>query len=246
MWVRINDSKFHPQFVTIPDNGNGVAGDGDLWEVTKAMAFGCMTTISHDGSICCYNEGYLQWCSCLADEFCLLRHKSFVLLPFQEKSTPVIPWDTLVKKQAVSVNWAPEKFVMVDSNNLGSDFKDWNFTNDSTYIAGDLMGQKVGADSGSIWLVHWPTNTWTKVLGTSKDTLLGFGSVWIDKSVGTIAPTPGIRTVHRAAPTLDNRYMVDIRGRIVSNPASGMSKLTPGIYYTVAPGGVMRRIVVGR
>jgi hypothetical protein len=37
--------------------------------------------------------------------------------------------------------------------------------------------------------------------------------------------------------------VVDIRGRIVPN-AKAAQKLVPGIYYTVAQDGVMRRVVV--
>jgi hypothetical protein len=244
MWTRLDDSRFGPQFITIPTIG--VAGDANFWKHTNPPSWGCMTTMSHDGSMCCFNAGYDQWCACLADEFCLLRHKSFVVLPFQEQTAPSVGWDsTLLKIRAFSVNWAPPQYVFVDSNNLGSDFKGWNYTNDSSYMAGDLMGQKVGADSGSIWLVHWPSNTWTKILSLDAAHLLAFPSVWIDRTVNTIAPLRGNRGEHPTDPSLGIRYIVDTKGRIVSSSGTARN-LSPGVYYAAVPGKVMRRIVVGR
>jgi hypothetical protein len=133
----------------------------------------------------------------------------------------------------------------LDTNNLGSDVKGWCYTNDTTYLAGDAMGQKIGADSGTIWLVHYPTNTWTRILRMDAANRLAFPAVWIDKSVNTIAPLPGNRSGYRVGPSQGSRYIVDIKGRIVSN-ATGAPKLIQGVYYVAARDGVMKRIIVGR
>jgi hypothetical protein len=239
MWTRVDDAHNGPKFITLP--GSGSATDASFWTPTTFPSYGCMCTITRDGSLCVFNAGYDQWCTCLADEFCLLRHKSFVVLPFQLNTAPSIRWDTLLHR-ATSINWTPAQYVMSDTNNLGSDAKGWNFTSDSTYLAGDLYGNKVGADSGTIWLVHWPSNTWTKILSLNGG-CLAFSSVWINKT-NAIAPRSGIHALNRAVPS-KGAAMVDIRGRIVSN--GGMSpKLIPGVYYTVSQGGVMKRIVIGR
>jgi hypothetical protein len=256
MFARVSDSHFGVKMITIPNNGNGTATEANFYVPAgnDYPSWGCKVSISHNGSIVCYNAGYDQWCGCLADEFCLLRHKSVVLLPFQESTAPSVGWQAvLLKTRAISINWAPAKFLLLnpkdsthglDTNNLGSDVKGWCYTNDSTYIVGDAMGQKIGADSGTIWLVHYPTNTWTRILRVDAANRLAFPAVWIDKSVSTIAPFPMNRLEYRTVPSQGNS-MIDIRGRIVSN-ALIAQKLPSGVYYTVAPDGVMKRIMVGR
>src|SRR5271157_5494289 len=90
-FTRINSAGYDgPKFVTIP--ASGVANTANFWVPTVNPAIGCKCTMSHDGRICCYNPGYEQWCGCIADEFCLLRHKSFALLPFQETTAPTMSW----------------------------------------------------------------------------------------------------------------------------------------------------------
>jgi hypothetical protein len=177
-----------------------------------------------------------------------------VLLPFQESTAPSVGWQAVIlKTRAISINWAPANFLLLnpkdsthglDTNNLGSDVKGWCYTNDSTYIVGDAMGQKIGADSGTIWLVHYPTNTWTRILRVDAANRLAFPAVWIDKSVSTTMPLPMNRIEYHTAASRGNS-MIDIRGRIVSN-AHIAQKLPPGVYYAVAPDGIMKRIIVGR
>ena len=245
MFARVDDSRMGPQFITIPNGGKGTATDADFWKHTDPPSWGCKCTMSHDGSLCSYNAGFDQWCACLADEFCLLRHKSFALLHFQEETVSSGAWDSvLLKKNGVSVNWAPSQYVFVDSNNLGSDFKGWCYTNDSSYIVGDAMGHRIGIDSGTIWLVNWPTNTWTRILRLDAAHLLAFPAVWIDKSSGTISPLRDSRLEFRGAP-LGNGCMVDLRGHIAPGDIAA-PKFLPGVYFTVAPNGAVKRIVVGR
>jgi hypothetical protein len=255
LFTRVDDSHFGVKMITLPNNGNGTATDANFYVPagTDYPSFGCMCTISHGGAIGCYNAGYDQWCGCMADEFCLLRHKSFVLLPFQESTAPSVGWQAvLLKTMALSVNWAPHDDLLLnpkdtthglDTNNLGSDFKGWCFTNDSTYVVGDAMGQKTGADSGTIWLVHYPTNTWTRVLRMDGAHLLAFPAVWIDKTVNTIEPWQGSRLQYRGVPMRGSRYIVNSKGRIVSNAKEALSG---GVYYAVGGDGVMKRVVVGR
>jgi len=256
MFTRVDDSHFGVKMITIPNIGSGTATEANFYTPagTDYPSFGCMCSMSHDGTISVYNPGYDQWCGCLADEFCLLRHKSFVLLPFQESTAPSVGWQAgLLKTKAISINWAPRKDLLLnpkdsthglDTNNLGSDFKGWCYTNDSTYIVGDAMGQKIGADSGTIWLVHYPTNTWIRILGKDPANLLAFPAVWIDKSVKVLEPWRGNRLEYRGVPMRGGTYIVSIKGRIVSNSNEGLN-LSPGVYYAVARDGVMKRVVVG-
>ena len=261
-----------PHMATIPATGN--ATDADLWVPTKQQVAGCMCTISHDGAIGGYNSGYAQWCLCLADQTCNLRHRSLTLVPFQEKTATPIEWiNGLVKTKATSINWAPKQYLnflpndtingIAKFSDFGADFGLWNYTNNNEYIVGSLglalyyitpdsLNQairKVTPDTGAIWLIHYPTNTWTRILRPlapiSHNTLLAAPAVWIDPtSLGTITPLHGNRLQYRGVPS-QGRYMFDIRGRRIESISAAAPKLTAGVYYTVDPNGVMKRIVVG-
>lgn len=259
IFMRFDDANMGPKMITIPNNGTGTATNADFYKPTEYPQLGCMPSMSHEGHICVYNPGFDQWCHCMLDEFCLARHKSCVLLPFQEENATPVSWPSvLVKTMAIGINWAPANFLLLnpndtaglglDTNDQGSDVRGWCFTNDSNYVSCDAWGHKIGTDSGCIFLVQWPTNTWTRILTplkpVSNATLLAFSAVWIDTNYrGGVIQLPGIHGGHRSDPFNGNSWVVDIRGRIVPN-AKAAQKLVPGIYYIVDPDGVMRRVVV--
>ena len=260
-----------PRMATIPATGN--ATDANLWVPTTQQTAGCMCVLSHDGATGGYNSGYAQWCLCLADQTCNFRHHSLTLVPFQEQSATPVPWvATLVKTEAVSVNWAPKQYFSylpndtVDgdpkTSDFGADFGRWSFTNNNEYIVGSLVManwyitpdslnkaiRSKTPDTGSMWLVHYPTNTWTRILRPlaplSHSTLLDFPAVWIDPtSVGTITPLHENRLEYRGVPS-QGRYMFDIRGRRIEVISAAAPKLTPGVYYAVDRNGIMTRFVV--
>jgi hypothetical protein len=268
---------FGPVMVTLPSNGTTATEPNEWHPAASAPVpqMGCMCTISHNGAIACFNTGYDQWCGCIANEACLLRHKSFILLPFQEVNAPAVAWTTTLEMtMAISVNWAPKKYLFLSptdstrglnsvTSNFWSDFKDWNYTNDTNYIAGDgdciaygncSLHQDSCAgshmpDSGTIWLVNYPTNTWTMILHLPSGVRLSHPAVWIcqDPSCkipqGAVAPLPGNHLKYRGVPLQGNNYMIDTRGRFVPN-AQSTSKLMPGIYFSVAPDGRCQRILV--
>lgn len=274
LFARINTGGSDcPHMATIPATGN--ATDADLWVPTKQQVAGCMCTISHDGAIGGYNSGYAQWCACLADQTCNLRHRSLTLVPFQEKTATPIEWiNGLVKTKATSINWAPKQYLNFLPNDTvngiplysdyGADFGYWNYTNNNEYIVGSLglanyninpdslnkAIRKVTPDTGAIWLIHYPTNTWTRILRPlapiSHTTLLSAPAVWIDPSSdNVITPLHGNRLEYRGVPS-QVRYMFDIRGRRIESISAAATKLNSGVYYTVDRDGVMKRIVVGR
>ncbi|HUI92734.1 MAG TPA: hypothetical protein VLX68_10845 [Chitinivibrionales bacterium] len=267
---------YGPAMVTLPGSG-AAATDSNVWHPATGNGgipqMGCMCTLSHNGAIGCFNPGYDQWCCCMADEFCLLRHKSFILVPFQEKTAPPVAWQTALEmSMAFSVNWAPKKYLFLSptdstqglnavSSNFWSDFKDWNYTNDTSYIVGDgdciaygncslhpdsCAGSRM-PDSGTIWLVNYNTNTWTMILHLPAGVRLSHPAVWICQDAscqtGTIAPVPGNHLAYRGIPLQGNKYIVDIRGRFVPD-AQSTSKLMQGVYYSVAPDGRCKRILV--
>jgi hypothetical protein len=274
-FARINTGGYDcPHMATIPATGN--ATDADLWVPTKQQQYGCMAVLSHDGSIAGYNSAYAQWCLCLADQTCNFRHHSLTLVPFQEKTATPAPWvDTLVKKKSVSINWGPKKYFSflpndttngdAKSSDFGVDFGRWSYTNNNEYIVGSLVMANWNItpdslnnairskipDTGSVWLVHYPTNTWTRILRPlapiSHKTLLDFPAVWINPlSVGVISPLERSGRIKGSISASAARYIVDIRGRRIESISAAMpKKLTAGVYYTVDPNGIMKRIVVG-
>ena len=275
LFLRVDDAHYGPKMVTLPATGAATAADFYVPANNDYPSWGCKCTISHDGRICCFNPGYDQFPCCIADEGYLLRHKSFVLLPFQEKTAPAVGWQAvLLKQKAISISWAPRKYLFLSAtdtckgasagtSNFWSDFKSWCYTNDTSYIVGDLSalpynggGKDSSAhannpDSGTIWLVHYPTNTWTRILKpmtpVGRGTLLAFPAVWICKTcpVNTITPLHGNHLEYRGVPSKGS-FMVDIRGRRIESISAAAPKLTAGVYYTVDRDGVMKRVVVGR
>lgn len=243
MFVRINDNKYAPQFITIPDNGNGVATDANRWVMKDPPSFGCMTTLSPDGTKAVYNTGYTYWCDCVMDEACYYRHQSFVVLPFKEQTDPAISWvKDFIKLTATSINWAPAKYMFRDSLNRSSDFKNWNFTNNEDYVVGDHIGAKTVVDSGSVWLVNWKTNTWTKVL-SMPGSMFGFPSVWIDKS-GSVGNQRSLLNEQSTLP--DGACLQDVRGRCIGTNETMPKDIAPGIYNYVAPDGSGKKVTVDR
>jgi hypothetical protein len=278
-FARINTSGSDcPRMATIPATGN--ATDADLWVPTKQQTAGCMATLSHDGTIGGYNSAYAQWCTCLADQTCNFRHLSLTLLPFQEKTATPIEWiNGLVKTKAISINWAPAQYFNYNKppkdttignpnfGDYGPDFGLWNYTNNNEYIVGSMQLanyninpdslnkaiRKVTPDTGAIWLIHYPTNTWTRILRplapVTHSTLLNAPTVWIDTSWhggdNVITPLHGNRLQYRSVPS-QGRDIFDIRGRRIESISAAATKLTSGVYYTVDRDGVMKRIVVGR
>ena len=103
------------------------------------------------------------------------------------------------------------------------------------------------SDSGSIFLIHYPTNTWYRILKpmtpVGRGTLLSFPAVWINPIGDNIVPLPGNRLEYRGVPS-QGRYMFDIRGRRIESISAAAPKLTSGVYYSVDQNGVMKRIVV--
>jgi hypothetical protein len=263
-----------PHMATIPATGN--ATDADLWVPKTQQIAGCMCIISHDGTIAGYNSGYASWCACLADQTCNFRHHSLTLLPFQENTATAVPWiDTLVKTKAIGVNWAPKQYFSylpndtldgdAKTSDFGPDFGRWSYTNNNEYIVGsmilanwnitpDSLNKAIRSkapDTGAIWLVHYPTNTWTRILRPlspiSHSTLLDFPAVWIDPSVSVIkSPLQSNSRVNRMVPSSGITYVVDIKGCIVARSDKVMPKLIPGIYYKISPQGAMQRMIVSR
>jgi hypothetical protein len=194
------------QFATIPDAGNGTAGDNTEWQFTGAVDQGCEETISFDGRICCHNPGLINQTDCIPNELGSMRHKGFVLLPFKENTAPSLDWTTFVMNNALSVNWCPVEYRIGSLNDI--DFGEWNYTNDTSYIAGSLKGAL--ATIKGVWLVHWPSNTWTMLTGAGVN--VAFPAVCITGAVNVSRPAIPTRN-ERISGACGDRLTFDIRGR---------------------------------
>jgi hypothetical protein len=194
------------QFATIPDGGNGTAGDNTLWQFTGAVDQGCEETISFDGRITCHNPGFVNQTECIPNEVGGMRHKGFVLLPFKENTDPPLDWTAFMMNNSISVNWCPVEYRIGSLNDI--DFGEWNYTNDTSYVVGSLKGAL--ATVKGAWLVHWPSNTWILLTGASAN--VAYPAVYIAGAVGVSRPAMTRRN-ECISGIRGNGLMFDIRGR---------------------------------
>ena len=152
------------RYVTIPDGGKGTAGPDHLWRFTGNSRFGCAVTMSHDGRLAISNPTQLA----RVDRYpvpgrCFpIWHRGFVVLPFKEAHEPPMDIADYYFTQAVSANW-----VMHAMRPGNHDYSEWHATNRNEYVIGREISRKPTAYG--CWMIHWPTNTWTRV--TDRDTL---------------------------------------------------------------------------
>jgi hypothetical protein len=155
-------------FVTIPDNGNGIAGFDDFYQFAAPPPeeyWGCGQTMSHDGRYCASN-------SALIGSACVLNklhdpdpmdHKGFYVTRFLRSDVAPIAINDQIEDPSygVSINWCPADYRIGDDVQV--DFTNYNFSNSNEYLAGVLKGSVIAQldFSYGIWTVHWPTNTWT-------------------------------------------------------------------------------------
>jgi len=168
LWVTHNDTLIHRLgYLTIPNGGKGIATSANAFKWKNDLysdVWGCYATQSHDGKYCLANPGGMGRICTPPD------HKGFVITPFRRDSDPSIDINLNVDSLGVSLNWCPSEFRYGGVTEV--EFNQWNFSNNSDYVAGILMGTL--ALVHGIWIVEWKTNTWT--LLTPRDSLVD-GSV---------------------------------------------------------------------
>lgn len=171
-------------FITIPDGGNGTAGPTDIFQWANdtyrpAAAnnaddtwWGCAQTMSHKGRYCLANSGYIG-SSCVPNKrdtsIDKMDHKGFYITRFIRSNELPIPIDDQIDNEAygVSINWCPVRLRHGSWDDV--DFNYWNFSNSSSYVIGTLSGNLIDSlgETNSLWVVHWATNTWTKITPSS-------------------------------------------------------------------------------
>lgn len=145
------------RYVTIPEDGRGTAGPDNLWRFTGKSKFGCAVTLSHDGRLAISNPTQLD----KVDRYPTpgkifpIWHRGFVVLPFKEDKDPSLDIADHYFKETVSANWV---FAAMRPGN--HDFSQWRATNHNEYVIGRQISRP---STYGCWLVHWPTNTWTRL-----------------------------------------------------------------------------------
>jgi hypothetical protein len=157
---------YRTAFMTIPNNGQGTAGDADIyqWKNDSDIAvYGCGHTQTHDGTYCLANAGPCGSPSCVPQE-----HNGFYVTHFYHVSDqPVNMVTDYLDKYASSINWCPEEYQ--NYNNMSMvDFWGWYFGNRDDYVIGRQLGS---LGQNGIWMVDWPTNTWYRLTPVEQNIL---------------------------------------------------------------------------
>ena len=139
-------------YLTIPKNGTGIAGDGDLYQWADDRyepIEGCGHTMSFDGQFVLANAGpYYYPSKCVPT-----GHKGFYVAPFRRSDdSPLDQYAENLFKFGTSLNWCPERYRSGDY-----DFWGWYFTNNNNYVAGRMLS----LDGNSCaWMIEWRNSIW--------------------------------------------------------------------------------------
>jgi hypothetical protein len=157
-----------PGYITIPGGGTGTATRTNFFQWANSIdssTYGCGHTMSHDGRFCVSNSGYIG-SSCVPNKNAVaagnsMDHKGFYVAPFLRSGSPAIDIMTIPDQHGLSINWCPSTYQYGSYSQV--DFGLWSYSNDSGYVIGVQQGNGTNSKPAvkSVWLVHWPTNTWT-------------------------------------------------------------------------------------
>jgi len=165
-------------FVTIPNNGLGIAGTADIYtylndapcsQDPSGSYWGCGFAMSHDGALCLANSGWIgstcvpnkKTTSTFNGSTFTMEHKGFYITKFMKSTSPKILIDDVIGNSlyGVSINWVPSAY-RVGTYSEMNDFSGWSFSNSNDYVIGEQIGR---SGQKGIWVVQWKTNTWTLV-----------------------------------------------------------------------------------
>jgi hypothetical protein len=152
--------------LTLGEGGQGTAGATGLWFPTGQARFSCGCSMSWDGTLTSHNPGGAQKTPPLYDKAIPGggTHTGPIILDFKEAKSPVIEAADLEIFRSASVNWAPREYY-----SRGHDWHEWHFSNHREYLTCRMLytpqGQKE-PEKGGIWILHWPSNTWTQITPT--------------------------------------------------------------------------------
>jgi hypothetical protein len=170
-------SRSIPGYITIPNNGAGTATRSNFFQWSNSIdsaTYGCGHTMSWDGNYCVSNSGWIGN-SCVPSKNAtkngsIMDHKGFYVTHFFRAGTAAFDIMTIPTQHGVSINWCPANY---QYGNYGQiDFGLWSFSNDTGYVIGVQQGTGTASQPvvKGIWVVNWPTNTWTMISPTTNTT----------------------------------------------------------------------------
>jgi hypothetical protein len=226
--------------LTLSPQASAPAGAANLWIPKGQARFSCGCHISWDGKFSSHNPGGVAKNPPLYDRAIPGggTHTGPVILAFREAGSGEMDAAELEIQRSASVNWAPREYY-----SAGHDWHEWHFTNNNEYLTGRMLytpqGQKQ-AQKGGIWVLHWPTSTWTQVtpanLGGKGDRHVAFFTkAPVGASSGKPAAPVAVRPAAApaaSAPATSAPASVTIEATIVAMPTiPAVSEL--GIYRNI-------------
>jgi len=179
-------------FITIPDNGEGVATVEDIYQWTqdpRQSVFGCGHAMSWDGTLCLANSNSIgNACIPNTNQTPEMDHKGFYITPFRRLGDSTIDIHDHINSLGTSINWCPSQYRQGTYQEV--DFNKYNFSNDNEYVVCIQRGSWTEF-AKSLWVVHWPTNTWTRVNDTSSTLWFEDPAMYIESSSSILPKMQG-------------------------------------------------------
>jgi hypothetical protein len=175
---------------TISDGGKGTVEQSAAWRPGREGrgAWTCGLAMSNDGTLAAVNASFSGVVDGLDYTRCAPMggtHTGPVILPYKKPSDPTYKSTAEFHiREAVSINWCPLEFYTT-----ANDFHMWRWSNDNDYMSCRryFSGKTRGPNDGdAIYVLHIPSNTWTRVTGLDKPVLQS--AVFIQKGAESLVP----------------------------------------------------------
>jgi hypothetical protein len=218
-----------PRWITIPDNGRGTASSADGWTYSNPGNSTCGHAMSWDGMLVSENPAPPTEMPCLPANG---MHTGPVIMPFFEKGSAQIDRLELWHTQSISVNFCPEEYYL----NRKHDFHEWNWSNNREYMScREWIADSSPWDPKGVWLLHWPTNTWTLIARPGGHTTASYIS---DASSAQTHPSLPKSSIDN----IDGK-VYDLRGRQLGSALSSLANHPRGVVMVRTPSGVSKHLL---
>lgn len=154
-------------FLTIPDSGRGIATSENIfqWQDDSLISmFGCDHDLSQDGTLAVANAGGIGnipgFFGCMP-----VSHRGFYITPFRHDTDPPVGIHEHATVYGTSINFCPQEYRYGAWDEV--DFRGWHFSNRKEYLTASVSGTR--PPTRSVWIVHWPSNTWTQISPSLED-----------------------------------------------------------------------------
>jgi hypothetical protein len=193
-------------FVTIPNNGLGIARDVNIYRFTDSPTedyWGCGQTMSHDGLYCASNSRNIGDPNCVPNQESTptYDHKGIYITKFLRAGTdPAVPIDDQIMNSSYgrSINWCPTDYRQGTYDQV--EFTNWNFSNRNEYLVCISRGSRISTYglSYGVWVLHWPDNTWTQVTPATTTTRYDEPALFLTGGIGVQPRSAAQGAVHPA------------------------------------------------